>query len=68
MSAERDELVRLAYEVPESAVPHAVSELRSHLRPVKDRTWPPAWFGAAPGRRSDTSERIDELLAEDFGE
>jgi hypothetical protein len=68
MSAERDELVRLAREVPEEEVPRALSELRWHLRPAKDRPWPPPWFGAAPGRRRDTSERIDELLAEGFGE
>jgi hypothetical protein len=68
MSAGRDELVRLARELPESEVPRAVSELRSCLHRVAESPWPPAWFGAAPGRRRDTSERVDELLAEGFGE
>jgi hypothetical protein len=67
MSAERDELERLVRELPDEAVPRALEDMRRHLRSVQDRPWPPAWFGAAPGRRPDTSERIDELLSAEFG-
>lgn len=67
MSAERDELERLVRELPDEEVPHVLDNVRRHLHPVQDPTWPPPWFGAAPGRRRDTSERVDELLAEGFG-
>ena len=67
MSAERDELERLVRELPDEAVLRVLENLRRHLRPGEEPTWPPPWFGAAPGRRRDTSERIDELLAEGFG-
>jgi hypothetical protein len=29
--------------------------------------WPPPWFGAVTSKRSDTSERVDELLTDGFG-
>ncbi len=67
MSTEREELARLVHELPDEEVPCVLEDVRRHLHPVKDRPWPPAWFGAAPGRSRDTSERTDELLSEGFG-
>lgn len=67
MNAEREELERLVRELPDEEVPRVLEDVRRHLQPVKESPWPPAWFGAAPGRRRDTSERVDELLAEGFG-
>jgi hypothetical protein len=67
VSAERDELLRLVQELPEEQVPTALAEVRRHLRPVKDRPWPPAWFGIAPGDGTDVGARSEELLREGFG-
>lgn len=67
MNAERDELEQLIRQLPDEEVPRVLEDVRRHLRPVVERPWPPAWFGAAAGRRRDTSERVDELLSEGFG-
>jgi hypothetical protein len=66
VSAERDELIRLAREIPEDQVRPVLAELRKHLRSAGTRRWPPAFFASAPGE-PDTSERIDEYLREGFG-
>lgn len=66
-SPERDELMRLAQEIPDDQVPDALRELRRHLRPVRERPWPPAFFGSAPGDRVSIAEQADELLREGFG-
>jgi hypothetical protein len=68
MSAERDELERLVHEIPEDQVSAALAEIRRHLRPVRERRWPPAWFGIAPGDGAAVGARADELLAEGFGQ
>lgn len=67
MSAERDELARLVEVLPEDQVAAALADVRRHLRPARERTWPPAFFGAAKGHTSDTAARSEELLAEGFG-
>jgi hypothetical protein len=67
VSAERDELIRLVQELSEDEVPAALAEVRRHLRPVKDRPWPPAWFAAAPGNGTAVGARSEELLQEGFG-
>lgn len=67
MSGEREELARLVEELPDEEVPAALTEVRRHLRPVKDRPWPPAWFGIAPGDGAAVGRRSEELLAEGFG-
>jgi hypothetical protein len=67
VSAERDELRRLVEELPEAEVPAAVAELRLRAAPAADRAWPPPWFGAATGRRTDIAERSEELLKDGFG-
>ena len=67
VSAERDELRRLVEDLPEDEVPAAVADLRLRLAPSDERAWPPVWFGAASGRRTDTAARSEELLADGFG-
>ncbi len=67
MSLERDELARLVREIPDEEVPQALAELRRHVRSSAERSWPPAWFGIAPGDGSAIGARGDELLAEGFG-
>jgi len=67
VSAERDELRRLVEELPEAEVPAAMAELRLRVAPSADRPWPPVWFGAASGSRTDTAARSEELLENGFG-
>ncbi len=67
MSVQREELIRLVEELPEDEVPIVLDDVRRHLRLVHERPWPPAWFGAAEGRATDTAARSEELLAEGFG-
>ena len=67
MSAERDELRRIVEELPDEEVGAALDELRRHLRPVSDRPWPPAFFGAGKSRRPGVARRADEILADGFG-
>ena len=67
MSAERDELRRLVEELPETEVHAAVAELRLRVAPSADRPWPPLWFGAATGGRTDIAARSEELMEDGFG-
>lgn len=67
MSAERDELLRLVQELPDDQVSAALAEVRRHLRPLQNRPWSPAWFGAAPGDGTAVGAGADELLREGFG-
>lgn len=67
MSAERDELRRLVDDLPEAELPAAVADLRLRLASPADRSWPPPWFGAATGSRTDTAARSEELLQDGFG-
>lgn len=67
MSAERDELLRLVEELPDEQVPQALAEVRRHLRPVRNRPWPPAWFGSVEGDGTPIGARSEELLREGFG-
>jgi len=62
MSAQREELLRLVQELPEDKVPAVLDDVRRHLRAVKNRAWPPAWFGAGTGRTIDVAARSEELL------
>jgi hypothetical protein len=66
-SPERDELMRLAQEIPDDQVPDALREMRRHLQPVGQRPWPPAFFGSAPGDGVSIAEQADELLYDGFG-
>jgi hypothetical protein len=67
MSVQREELLRLVEEMPEEEVPVVLDDVRRHLRVVRGRSWPPAWFGAGQGRASDVAARSENLLAEGFG-
>jgi hypothetical protein len=48
-------------------VPAALAELRRLAEPGAASAWPPPWFGALTSGRTDTSSRVDELLADGFG-
>lgn len=67
MSAQREELLRLVEELPEDEVPAVLDDVRRHLRAVKDRSWPPAWFGSGKGRATDVAARSEDLLDDGFG-
>ena len=67
MTAARDELHRLVEQLPEDQVPAALIEVQRLASATDKSPWPPAWFGAITAGRADTSEHVDELLAEGFG-
>jgi hypothetical protein len=67
MSVQREELLRLVEELPENEVPAVLDDVRRHLRAVRDRSWPPAWFGAGEGRTTDVAARSEDLLGDGFG-
>jgi hypothetical protein len=67
MTAQREELQRLVDELPEEQVSVVLADVRRHLAIAPDTAWPLAWFGSATGTRTDTSARVDEILAEGFG-
>jgi hypothetical protein len=67
MSAQREELLRLVEELPEEEVPAVLDDVRRHIRAVKSRAWPPAWFGVGKGRTTDVAARAEELLEDGFG-
>jgi hypothetical protein len=67
MSAQREELLRLVEGLPEDEVPAVLDDVRRHLRTIKSRVWPPAWFGAGEGRTTDVAARSEELLEDGFG-
>jgi hypothetical protein len=67
MSAERDELMRLVKDLPDEQVPQVLDDVRRHLQPVQDQSWPPAWFASAEGDGVAIGARSEELLSEGFG-
>jgi hypothetical protein len=67
MSVQRDELLRLVGELPEEEVPAVLDDVRRHLHAVKDRPWPPTWFGAGEGHADDVAARSEDLLEGGFG-
>lgn len=70
MTASRDDLHRLVYELPDDQVAAAAEELRRHTtpRPVPmDAAFARIGAGPADNGRNDNAERMDELLAEGFG-
>lgn len=67
MTAARDELRRLVEQLPEQQLSTALSELRRLTGKQPTGSWPPKWFGSIHGP-SDLSERIDDYLAEGFGQ
>ncbi len=67
MTAARDELRRLVEQLPEDQIPAALAEVQRLASVVPGPEWPPPWFGAVTSARTDTSVRVDELLADGFG-
>ena len=67
MSVQREELLRLVEELPEEEVPAVLDDVRRHLRSVRERPWPPAWFGAGEGSDDDVAARSEDLLMDGFG-
>jgi len=67
MSVQREELLRLVEELPEEEVPAVLDDVRRHLRSVRERPWPPAWFGAGEGSSDDVAARSEDLLMDGFG-
>lgn len=67
MTAARDELRRLVEELPEDRVSVALVEVQRLVGSTDTPAWPPPWFGAVRSDRPDTSDRVDELLADGFG-
>ena len=61
------ELLRLVEELPEEEVPAVLDDVRRHLRSVRERPWPPAWFGAGEGSADDVAARSEDLLMDGFG-
>lgn len=59
--------MRLVHDMPEDQVPQALAEVRRHLRPVGERSWPPAFFASAPGDGTRIADQVEELLQEGFG-
>jgi hypothetical protein len=67
MTVARDELHSLVEQLPEDQVSAALIEVQRLAGAADTSPWPPAWFGAITAGRADTSQRVDELLAEGFG-
>lgn len=69
MTVARDELHRLVDELPEDRVDSALTELRRLTPPAPRGPKAFAWIAKGPANngRTDNAERVDELLAEDFG-
>jgi hypothetical protein len=67
VSVERDELKRLVEELPDERVPAVLAEARRNLPPRQLEPWPPTWFGAVEGDRTDLGRNHDDQLADGFG-
>lgn len=67
MTAARDELRRLVEQLSDEQIPTALAEVQRLAASTEAAPWPPPWFGAITSKRSDTSERVDELLADGVG-
>lgn len=66
MTAMREELHHLVDELPEDRVPETLALLRAR-QSDDERPWPPRWFGAAQGSRTDTAEHAEDILRAEFG-
>jgi hypothetical protein len=67
MSVQREELLRLVEELPEEEAPAVLDDVRRHLQSIRERPWPPAWFGAGEGSAVDVAARSEDLLRDGFG-
>jgi lysophospholipase L1-like esterase len=66
VTAARDELRPLVEQLPDEQIPAALAEVQRVAASGESAEWPPPWFGAVTSKRSDTSERVDEPLADGF--
>jgi hypothetical protein len=62
--AARDELRRLVEQLPEEQLLVVLAEVQRLVAASEPPGWPQPWFGAMTSARSDTSQRMDQLLAE----
>lgn len=67
MTAARDSLHHLVDRLSDDQVPDALRVLENLTAVSTTAPWPPPWFGSITAGRSDTSDRVDEILAEGFG-
>lgn len=67
MTTARDKLRHLVDQLPDEQLSTALSELQRLSEERPTGAWPPKWFGSITAGRSDTSQRVDEILAEGFG-
>jgi uncharacterized protein len=68
MSGDRDELRRLVEELPDERLSAVLAEARRQVHPQRSPgTWPPSWFGAIEGDRTDLGRNHEDLLADGFG-
>jgi hypothetical protein len=65
MTTAGDDLRRLVEQLSHDQVPAALAQRLAAS--AESATWPPPWFGVVTSTRSDTSEQVDELLADGFG-
>jgi hypothetical protein len=67
---ERTQLREFVDTLPDEIVPLALDDLRERYSPLPgEAAWRPAFFGSAASTdgRTDTSVRVDEILAEGYG-
>jgi hypothetical protein len=57
----------LVGELPEDQLSVALVKVQRLVGTPDTPAWPPPWFGARTSGRSDTSEHVDQLLADGFG-
>jgi len=67
VTAARDELRRLVEQLSDEQIPAALAEVQRLAASAESAQWPLPWFGAVTSKGDDTSERVDELLADGFG-
>lgn len=69
-SEEYEEMHRLI----DQLTPDQLGEIRVHMlrlvhssEHTEESQWPPSWVGSIRAGRPDTSERVEDILAEEFG-
>ncbi|HYU83953.1 MAG TPA: hypothetical protein VEK80_04035 [Kribbellaceae bacterium] len=74
MGTPREDLHALVDSLPDDVAADVLDFARAKLHAGQatpfertQRTWPPAWFGAGQASHPDVSERVDEILRDEFG-
>jgi hypothetical protein len=65
MNVQREELLRLVGELPETEVPAVLDDVRRRVRVVGDKSWSPAWFAA--GQDPRLGGPVEGVLGDGFG-